>query len=747
LGSSYEDSSCSDTGHHASTFEHELDIPSLKWSSYSIETKTFAEGKKLDSDPTVICILKSVDDRSTALTSSNLRGGLNYVSPPDDAICDGPLLSPIVLNPFALYANGTDRVEVVELAQQIAMPIQTSRVQNKPTASGLVTDGVSRVFIAARTANTAAPVSMKIVDKGLGHLARFDPETAFSRELPGNSGIIVPASEFLRLPGTAGRRAAVAMFVAPETPTNSSGPRTVLIEITQGEEKTLVSLTLHVPPVYLVHGLWSGPEAWESWRKAFPSEKFASVAQASYASAKSFADPKNELAFSVGLQNLLNSVRIQGIVATQANVVAHSMGALLTRHHASASNYASPANFYAGDVNRLISVNSPHLGSGLASVIVKNRGADVSTGALLALGEIFPVVHLYNAALKLSGTGFPLEGVLRLMGMPVDTAVKALVPRSADLASLPSPAKFPYEAVATYDNDPIIAAEIFIDAVFKSALIRTTVDGVLSDENDVVVSVDSQLAGGSRPMTFSGLIHTDPLHSIGVLDSPVVAQRVACRLLNAQTCPLLPLQPASLPQSRLQRLSPTALEGRTEVPLRNLVLSISSPNLQVNDLHDFVLSSPGYAIEGYAYLISHNGKFGLVDGRDAHVRLFPTDLGTYDVFVLATLSGQKYAMRKWRIEAVNYFPVIDLTPPTNFVQLHKRDAYQLLPTAYLNTSLSRSAEIALDVASHATYRIVSGADVVAVSSTGKVMALAPGRAEIAVDYAGLSVSVAVEVGS
>lgn len=73
-----------------------------------------------------------------------------------------------------------------------------------------------------------------------------------------------------------------------------------------------------------------------------------------------------------GIRHALEHYRDKySLAVTQADVVGHSMGGLLARCYSSEKyhpEYKRAANFHQGDINRIISVNTPHHGSELAHV-------------------------------------------------------------------------------------------------------------------------------------------------------------------------------------------------------------------------------------------------------------------------------------------------------------------------------------------------------------------------------------------
>ena len=69
----------------------------------------------------------------------------------------------------------------------------------------------------------------------------------------------------------------------------------------------------------------------------------------------------------------LDKLRRQGIAATQVDVVAHSMGGLVTRARVAQESYRSWDNYHKGEFHKIITVGTPHLGSPAADWMIANR--------------------------------------------------------------------------------------------------------------------------------------------------------------------------------------------------------------------------------------------------------------------------------------------------------------------------------------------------------------------------------------
>lgn len=155
------------------------------------------------------------------------------------------------------------------------------------------------------------------------------------------------------------------------------------------------------PPVVLIHGLYHTPEiAWqtpppkdigsETMVQALARRGFRTyLADYSTTNGKSGGGPSRlqdnqHVVWSNpgGIRDAINSFRELGYAATQADVVGHSMGGLLTRAYIkgerledsglqSSSWFLRPDNFHQGDVHRLITLCTPHQGSELVRLLLR----------------------------------------------------------------------------------------------------------------------------------------------------------------------------------------------------------------------------------------------------------------------------------------------------------------------------------------------------------------------------------------
>jgi hypothetical protein len=134
------------------------------------------------------------------------------------------------------------------------------------------------------------------------------------------------------------------------------------------------------PPVVIAPEVWWNCASWtdRGLMSAAPppeSQHPFTVTCADYqaTSAKGLQNADNRRALPAAINSALDLLRISGVAATRADVVGHGMGGILARLYIDEVDYLRPDNFNAGTINRLITVNTPHLGARMADEIVRFR--------------------------------------------------------------------------------------------------------------------------------------------------------------------------------------------------------------------------------------------------------------------------------------------------------------------------------------------------------------------------------------
>jgi len=344
------------------------------------------------------------------------------------------------------------------------------------------------------------------------------------------------------------------------------------------------------PPVLLIHGTWSNPDAMSNFLVTSngtddprffvrPLDYSRPLKDTVVATAPNYPTPFAKIkGNSLGFRYNVDDIKAQisehlfefktginpisaPVAGIQVDIVAHSLGGDITLFLASSplnsGAYVRDDNFGQGDVHKMISIDTPYLGSPLATQLLQGyfggTSNDCISTALALMGE-FSLANVTFATLPpASGAVYDLRGDGLGYGMSLD-----LVQITNPLFISPHP-PLPTALIAAYTNTSnlssvsanLLAANIvYYCGTYAGnplALNLTTTgwpnvfDGAL---NDAIVPLNSQLNRMNGLSTtnilsgslFPGYIHTTGITHLGfnpptVLDAGSVPAQVIA-LLN-----------------------------------------------------------------------------------------------------------------------------------------------------------------------------------------------------------------------
>jgi pimeloyl-ACP methyl ester carboxylesterase len=132
-----------------------------------------------------------------------------------------------------------------------------------------------------------------------------------------------------------------------------------------------VTTTIVRPPLVLIHGLWSNGASWNStFLRSSMNQTLYTVFPADYGATNAASFATNQGRVQGFIAEAVRRIRAKQFAATQADVIAHSMGGILTRLYANLSQYNRNDNLNMGDVHRMITLDTPHIGTNFANLLV-----------------------------------------------------------------------------------------------------------------------------------------------------------------------------------------------------------------------------------------------------------------------------------------------------------------------------------------------------------------------------------------
>lgn len=437
--------------------------------------------------------------------------------------------------------------------------------QGRPV-QGVAADGVARVVVRIPAATAGQQFTVRLLNdheprvlststQEDGALASVTMQTAWANQ------IVVHAEPVGQ------ESVAFAIYRAPEdfpregTPVNSQafGPddlkasRRVYLEITpQGGAPYTQVVEIVRPPVMLVHGIWADRTSWDGFfplgtgaAPQFRVERADYSAPVRLAGAAPFPPQfqlrrarENSLGFSYVARGVADQIRnvVEGlafgqgpttlsVASVQADVVAHSMGGVVARTVVADPIWASaPRTYGSGRVHKLVTLNTPHLGSQMARGLLEDSNQCLRD-ALVELRLPFHAVESPNFSFR--QVVFPdhttADGAV---GDLVDAPLSPALQRVAAPTVKPVPIAY---VASSYDNWPSL------NGVLSGARVLRTVcpDSPLAQQltpsgwpavfggmfNDGVVSRVSQLNGlesaAALESWFQGVTHSAGMFKLG----------------------------------------------------------------------------------------------------------------------------------------------------------------------------------------------------------------------------------------
>jgi pimeloyl-ACP methyl ester carboxylesterase len=322
--------------------------------------------------------------------------------------------------------------------------------------------------------------------------------------------------------------------------------RSVSVEVLDVTAGNVLVATIPIviirPPVILIHGLWTDWKTWNNFSPLITGKNSQDprfyVGRVSYGNKISGITSTNPVlssgqltqitGSSLGVQYNAQSVADQigallndfknganpaaiAAAGVQVDVVAHSLGGLVARQLVLVPKFLDPTNLMTGYIHKVITLDSPHLGSPLGVQLLS--GSNSCTRRYLA---DFGNYSLNSATLSNNHTVVGAVADVQGSGVTVDSSLSPTL----TLLAAPGPMLLPAALVAgNYTNwtalDCVLCVPGRIRAKCPSDPLAQSLTsdgwpGIFgNNKNDGIVGVTSQLNGAaSSSLLYDGLAHS-----------------------------------------------------------------------------------------------------------------------------------------------------------------------------------------------------------------------------------------------
>jgi len=372
-------------------------------------------------------------------------------------------------------------------------PVSLALITGGRSVLGVAADGVTEMLVRIPAASAGDQFAVTLLNDQGAQSGSADEDGCLME--PGGtlcgSSLSVQAVDLVSLNANSPVPAAAFVlyrapvdFVRPSHPGDadlSPAQRAVSVQIeppsTSAAGPALVPVLIVRPPVALIHGLWGSADSWRLF--PLPSDPRFSVYTVDYSGTGGAGIDLNTLIVEgqlFGKAGYLQEFKTGAdVAAVQFDVVTHSMGGLIARDMAKFPNFLNGTNYRQGSIHKLITLDTPHLGSQFADILYHTSPACKTLFALAGMPVAGAVRDLeYQGAFiqTLLPATFPLRAHLLAglasPGQALDTTVEVVLMEGALKALGLSCQVLPkggFPAVFSTPSDPQGSSDLIVSVI------------------------------------------------------------------------------------------------------------------------------------------------------------------------------------------------------------------------------------------------------------------------------------------
>jgi uncharacterized protein (TIGR03437 family) len=671
-----------------------------------------------------------------------------------------------------------------------------------PPVKGLSADGVSRVILRFK-ATEAGTLTLDLVGD-----SKSPSDKRLSLSQP-QYGELIGSTIRTQLLG--GSQYAFSVLRAPPV----WKPDSINVQYTfkansDGSTSTGVQNVLVLrPPVILVHGIWDDPNGWKNWKDFYGNPDDDGCPKLPLADSEPFVCRIDYSGFSSASlitiapiinrqinSQILSFSRKREVAAVQADIIAHSLGGLAVRTLPQCGGtfpdcsiaYRTSSNYLEGNVHRLVSIATPHLGTHIADILANNRDNKCIVGNSLddlfkklrkPIGGAFDDMVYQGDRIRRIQNGtvpFPVHFFAGIASTHDHTAFRTTTSVGAAAAGGVD--------LAAADEEGLLGLLFAWRDIGDCAKLALSLSEFQNENSDLLVPVDSALNGlppdspvaERSTLKYGNMIHSPAIflnsafldkyafkYSEPERDDHKLAQDLLAVLLaddndhrfwkptDASALPIgiAAVSPSITSSLRSQQSPASAGISSTQAVS---VFSIKSPVENAIVPPGFSLPLTLEAVPGESFssvdVISPAGWFHYGDPSRGIVIPLPADRqGPYAITVIATMkSGLKGSQdRQVSIEASAAATALSVTPGA--LHIYTADTAQHgEPSRGVLRVTATFPDGNRDITSSSLVLFRSeNSSVVTVDAAGDVTAVAPGQTAIISSYGAISTSTLVQV--